>query len=489
MFNSLPKHSGAYYLKDGIENLQIKLHFRIIGSLLKLPKFEFYNKQAVVDSCKSGNLTEATEDDDNATTTITLKWQQKILSEVERELYKDERNCIFQHHKKYHQLLKEEERVAKDKEKMSRKKRHKKSTKTETTEEMETKENIIFTYIHEDNFKPKEEEEYGILKRPTESIEPCEVMYIYAALKPDTQLVVMKWFSKRGLFYIYPDFNQFQIQPYYIELDTDYRHLYAYGIEDISPKAKPIKKETEEFLYLPELTTHWLYEDEVTKKFSMPPKRTQRCAILFTIQEVIGFQYDNIHIRYLIKIPTNTLLEEGLLEASTHSASHHKGRTHIGYTWQITILCDEHFDPSECLVIYFEIISIDSWLRERTEGYCHHSLRLLKPFEHNVDLQCLLPTESLIDSLNCYFIGGRRKFDYQRFVEDRKGEEIGGKVHCRYGVRMRNSGQLKLTCQSLTQRNCELLNPCASRTSGMTLDDIMMAYKEARKRLEAITLK
>ncbi|XP_005179613.1 tectonic-like complex member Mks1 [Musca domestica] len=496
MFSSHPKHSGVYYLKDGIENLQIKVNFRSIGSLLQLPKFEFHNKQGVGYPWKTGNFTATSGDDgDNSLTTVTLKWQQKILSQVEREIYREEKNCILEQHKKYHQQLKEEERAAnlKEKGKSSRKKRHKKSVKIDTPEVQASEwNNIIFSYIEADHFQPKDDPVYSskVSKKLLDATEPCESMYIYAALKPDTQLVAMKWFAKQNLFYIYPDFNQFDIQPYYIELDTDYRHLYVYGIEDISSKFKPEKKETEEFLYLPELSTHWLYEDELSKKFSMPPKRTQRCAILFTIQEVSNLEYDNIHIRYSIKLPPNTLLEEGLLEASTHSASHNSDSTHIGYTWQITVLCEEHFDPSDCLRIYFEVISIDSWLRERTEGYCHHTLRLLKPFCHDVELQCLLPTESLIDSMNRYFIGGRRKFDYVRFVDDRNGkEEDSDTVHCRYGVRMRNSGQLKLTCQALTQRNCELLNPCASRTSGMTLDDIMMAYKEARRRLEAIAFK
>ncbi|XP_061386334.1 tectonic-like complex member Mks1 [Musca vetustissima] len=497
MFNSYPKHSGIYYVKDGIENLQIKIHFRSIGSLLKLPKFEFHNKQAMQDSWKSRNVSGVSEEDDDSTTTtmVTFKWQQKVFSELEKEIYKDEKNCMTEQQRKYHQQLKEEERMAKDKGKLSRKKnRHKKAGKPEVNEvPVEGGQKIIFSYVVDDHFKPKDADVDSsiISKNMLASIEPCEVMYIYAALKPDTQLVVMKWFGKQNLFYIYPDFNQFQIEPYYIELDTDYRHLYAYGIEDISVKLKPQKKEADEFLYLPELSTHWLYEDELSKKFAMPPKRTQRCAVLFTLQEVSGLEYDNIHIRYEIKLPVNTLLEEGLLEGSTHSASANgNGTTHIGYTWQLTILCEEHFDPSQCLRIYFEIISIDSWLRERTEGYCHYSLRLMKPFQHNVDLQCLVPTESFADSLTRYFIGGRRKFDYMRFVkEEQQEEEHVGQIHCRYGVRMRNSGQLKLSCQSLTQRNCELLNPCASRTSGMTLDDIMMAYKEARRRLEAITLK
>lgn len=514
MLNSHPKHSGIYYVKDGIESLQLKIYFRCINTLLKLPKYEFHSKllggggTLTKSTADPTNVEDSKEDDCNV---VTIKWQQKLFSETERELYKDLKNCINEQQKKYHHLIKEEERLTNMKEKKyQRRKRHKKFAKGEESEKLETSGSLIFTYIQEDHFVCKEEEDpiSKISKEKTmvEQQGSFEVMYVYAALQPDVQLLVLKWFSQQRMLYIYPDFNQFHYEPYYIELDTDYRHLYAYGIEDVSQKLLSSKRETEEFLYLPELSTHWRYEDELSQTFAMPPKRTQRCAILFTINEVSGFDYDNIHVRYSIHLPSNTILEEGLLESATHTASQAKCRTnstHIGYTWQLTLLCEEQFDPSECLDIYFEIISIDSWLRERSEGYCHYSLRLLKPFHHNVKLQCLLPVETLFDSLNRYFIGGRRKFDYVRFVnkqqpnnttvledeEEEEKEQVSQFANCRYGVRMRNSGHIHLTCQSLTQRNCELLNPCASRTSGMTLDDIMMAYKEARRRLEAIAFK
>ncbi|XP_075158415.1 Meckel syndrome, type 1 [Haematobia irritans] len=502
--NSHPKHTGIYSIKDGkIDNLYIKIYLRCINTLLKLPKYEIHKYVAKEPEKKKSHVTESrptTTNDDNGNdcTIVTLKWQQKVFSRAECELYKDLKNCATEQQKKYHQILKEEERTQAVKEKkLQRKKRNRKLSKLTTTRESEHEENgethLIFTYIQDDGYEPKEMDAISGILKEYHFTEPYEVMYVYASLNPDTQILQLTWYRDQNLLLIYPDFNNFQLDPYHIELDTDYRHLYAYGIEDASHKL--VTENDDEFFYLPELSSisHWRCDDELSKIFSMPPKRTQRTTIFFTIEDIRGFENDNIHVRYRIHLPPYTILEEGLLEASTHSASENnsqKSSIHIGYAWQLTVLCEEQFDPSHCLKIYFELISIDSWLRERNEGYCHYSIRLLKPLHHNIQLQCIRPVDSFLESLNRHFIGGRRKFNYIRFVGDDKESDNGDSgVHSRYGLRMRNSGQMQLSCHILTQRNCELLNPCANRTSGMTLDDIMMAYKEARRRLEAISFK
>ncbi|XP_065364439.1 tectonic-like complex member Mks1 [Calliphora vicina] len=486
MLHSLPKHSGIYFIKDNINNLQFKIHFRSINTLLTLPKYnvpEHINNELFI----SRTTNENSVPDDSKT--VLLKWQQKLFSASECELYSDLKNCTSEQQKKYHEMLKEKDRNKKQ----TKKKRHRKQAKTES-EDANIKGNFIFTYVHEDNFLPTNELDKNMSGKMKQHVdEPFEQMFVYAALKSDTQLVVLRWFNRDKLLYIYPDFTDLQNKPYFIEINSDYRHLYSYGIEDASSKALSLPTEQEQFLYLPVLSTHWRIEDELGNKFAMPPKRTQRCAILFTINDVTGFEYDNVHVRYHVQLPENTILEEGLIDATSHTAANCAANSsvHIGLTWQITLLCEEQFDPSQHLRIFFEVISIDSWERERVEGFAHYYLNVLEPCHGTIKLNCIRPVETLLESINRYFIGGRRKFNYERFVcelSEDKEAEAAPNFHCRYGGRMQNSGQLSLSCQMLTQRNCELLNPCLSRTSGMTLDDIMLAYKEARRRLEAVAL-
>lgn len=494
MFNSIPKHSGIYLVKDNINNLQIKIHFQAINSLLKLAKFNLPITQEN-DKRDKEKVIKTPDENIEEYHVVTIKWQQKLLSPSEYELYSDLKNCTTDQQKKYFEIINAERKSlsGRDRKQAGKKKRQRKQTKPADDDIREAKLNFIFTYIHQDNFVPNSDATKDS-KNEKDKDKASAEMYIYAALKPDTQLAVLKYYDRERLLYIYPDFTVSQNQPYFISIDSDYRHLYSYGIEDNSSKALLSTNEQAQFLYLPELPIHWRLNDDFYKQFEMPPKRTQRFSIIFTVNELAGFEYDNVHIRYHIRLPENTLLEEGLLDASSHTAagSSFNAFTHIGLSWQITILCEEQYDPSQHLFLFFEVVSIDSWERERIEGYCHYTLSLLKPCHHIIKLHCIRPVESFWESLNRYFIGGRRQFDYKSFICERfndKESENTLNFYCRYGSRMQNSGELNLTCQMLSQRNCELLNPSSSRSIGMTLDDIMMAYKEARRRLEAAALK
>ncbi|XP_053947953.1 tectonic-like complex member Mks1 [Anastrepha ludens] len=494
MFQEFPKHTGIYNIRDSIECLELEVHFRHVNSLLTLPKFEPNHNNASKSAVKKG---ERFEQVDNVTTVTRIRWQQKLLSPSEVEYYKDERNCITDTHKKYHQWVLADGMPTEassggtapgDVSKRSQKnKRHKKSRKAANACQQHWGE--IFTYVHEDHFRPEKALQTASAdkteQQPVPMTEALQLMYVYAAISPDTQLLSLVWQPLMRQLHIYPDFNDFEANPYYLEIDTDYRHLYAYAIRNVSQR-RHIENPVH-FLQLPELATHWQEERDLSALFAMPPKRTTRVSLLFELRSASGFSYDNIHARYHIQLPAHTLLEEGILHASTHASSpaHGDNECYFGYNWQLTLLCEEEFNPAHLLHIYFELISIDSWARERVEGYAHYSTYLLAGW-NSVKLQCLRPAEGLLESWSRYLIGGRRKFDFMRYYTDTSED---APLQCRYGCRMESTGQLELTCQRFTQRNCELLQPCANRTSGMTLDDIMMAYREARRRLEAVVLK
>lgn len=67
------------------------------------------------------------------------------------------------------------------------------------------------------------------------------------------------------------------------------------------------------------------------------------------------------------------------------------------------------------LKISYEVISIDGWQRERTEGYAVQAI----PFQagHTESrLRCFRETNnSIVERLETYFIGGRREFDLDAF--------------------------------------------------------------------------
>ncbi|XP_055842045.1 tectonic-like complex member Mks1 [Episyrphus balteatus] len=459
MYKKTTKASAIYHIKDDIKHFKFNLSFQHINSLLNLPKFDVKSGGSVV--AKS----EGTTDKDNCLKVLSIKWQQKIFSAHEIEFFSDINNCITDVQKSYHELILENQ--------------------NEQQDSLCISNEPIFTYVDEDNFIPESEKitSENALQGTNDSSNDKDIvqMYVYASINPNTILVSLRWHKTEKTLHIYPDFNNFRENPYFIEIDTDYRHLYAYGIENTS-KQSQIRREVFPFaeLKLPEIP-HWVSFDELSAQFSMPPKRTRRVAILMEIQKAEGFEYDNIHVRYHIHLPERTILEEGLLNACTHSSqANSAGVCGFGHCLEIQLLCEEDFKLEKMCHVYFELISVDSWDRERCEGYAYLSFFLEKGCEATL-LQCHRPIEEgILEKLNRSFIGGRRKFDFEKFY--------GGDLDFinRYGTTMATTGVLAVRYQILTQRNPELLRPVSGRMTGMTLEDIMKAYREGRRRLEAV---
>lgn len=69
------------------------------------------------------------------------------------------------------------------------------------------------------------------------------------------------------------------------------------------------------------------------------------------------------------------------------------------------------------LHISYEIISIDGWHRERTEGYTSQRIPFIVGRTTEV-LPCYrgeLGENTIIERLERYFIGGRKKFEFSQF--------------------------------------------------------------------------
>lgn len=158
-----------------------------------------------------------TEVDENETETVTIEWQQKLFSTKEQSLYSDAGKCQTDLHKRYHQQC--------------------------ISLERDMKTHQLFTYIADDDFSPSKE---CVAENPEHFWGPndvkkyrvgiCLVMYVMAELmeKVETVLFKIMWNLEKQTLQVYPDFNDFETDPYYKEIDMDIRQLYRYSIENIS---------------------------------------------------------------------------------------------------------------------------------------------------------------------------------------------------------------------------------------------------------------
>lgn len=157
----------------------------------------------------------AIEDDDNETETLIIQWQQKFFSARENALYSDSKNCQTDLHKRYHQQCHE-------------------------TDAREMENHHLFTYIADDDFVPNKS---SVAANPEHFWGPndtrnehCQVMFVMGDLyeSAETVLFKMTWNSSERTLKVFPDFNDFDADPYYKEIDLDIRQLYRYSIEHIS---------------------------------------------------------------------------------------------------------------------------------------------------------------------------------------------------------------------------------------------------------------
>lgn len=77
-----------------------------------------------------------------------------------------------------------------------------------------------------------------IIKNRYRNVSNFETMHIMADLDEEVILFTIKWRSADRLLIIYPDFNEINTNPYFIEIDSDSRHMYHYGIKNLSKSVR-----------------------------------------------------------------------------------------------------------------------------------------------------------------------------------------------------------------------------------------------------------
>ncbi|KAH8368424.1 hypothetical protein KR084_011391 [Drosophila pseudotakahashii] len=368
-----------------------------------------------------------------------------------------------------------------------------------------------------------------------------QLMYIYADLQQDTLLVSLRYDPAEGLLYVYPDFSSSALDLDYvvqIERDNDCRQLYAFGFENATPLVAlneagsiPEEQEVEEEADLteedlPEEASALEILDYYHRRraaaserrsllqFEMPPKRMRRVCLLLELQEAQHFEYPNIHVRYYLKPPANTICEGAPLQGATATCRNAGDwrLARLGHCWQVNLLCEEQHQPADLLHLYLEVISIDGWQRERCEGYAHYAISLTSALAtDSVRMQCIRPLGNWLDSLNRYFIGGRQLFDFEAYFDVHRQSEVHSRMDLSTDRGMTTTGSLLLRLQKLQQRQVDTTGQLShlhldlgnhdessdsddeaksgSRTDtsrATTLDEVMAAFVEARERIELL---
>lgn len=147
------------------------------------------------------------------------------------------------------------------------------------------------------------------------------------------------------------------------------------------------------------------------------------------------------------------------------------------------------------LKILYEVVSIDGWERERTEGYATMSIPLMSGrFREKIRCYRDVGNDTWIDWLQQYFVGGRRKVRLNEFNGIGSEEDFNRAANGlnRYGNKTETTGYLSIVRNVIVQRHVETrtksskMNKSRSRREAK-IHSLLFTYQEARERLAAIT--
>lgn len=503
---------------------------------------------------------------------LCIGWQQKYFSRDEVQRYEDLSKCVTALQRRYHRWTKTvREQQQRHQLELQRLRRRKSKWKTLPEDpNFAARTCLIHTLVGADHDQLPAEAQLWL-------DQGYQLMYVYAQLQQDILLLSLRYSPDQGLLYVYPDFNfSADDMDYVLEIDNDCRQLFAYGFQNVTPleprqqgdmemdettaegdnkqpralqplleqqseeeheEAEEEKGEHDKDLLPPESASaeellHFYQEQRKRSaelrrvmQFKPPPKRTRRVSLLLQLHEAQNFEYPNIHVRYYINLPAHAILEpahasepfplRGATASCLGSGAAGRVVANLSHCWQLTLLCDEAHQPDDLLHIYFEVISIDNWQRERSEGYAYFSCSLLAPLPAEavagIRLQCIRPVGNWLDALNRYFIGGRALFDFVGYFNSKsRGRVLHDRLERQTACAMRSTGTVLFSVQKMQQRQQDFFDELATddsddngsadeaiskglggkgvrdRSTTSTLEDVLAAYVEARERIKSL---
>lgn len=370
----------------------------------------------------------------------------------------------------------------------------------------------IFTYTSDDNYESPSEIKSGKskFKEIFEYQEICSeelittnnkdrlvgvndnftVMYIMVEFEIEQILFLIKYRKYDGLLIIYPDFNDIGQNSYLIEVDSDSRHLYHYSITNLSNQIQLNESSNVDEIKLISNKVSEISINYGNSLFELAPLDRIVVFIFFEILTASNFGNNNIHIKYNLKLPLGCNVIDGELEGCSHSQIRNMSDNfNIGHCHTIgLILQQSEYNKNIEIKVYYEVVSIDSFNRFKSEGRSYLSIPLSSGI-YNKLLNCYreLSSNSYYESIKRFFFNGRYLFNVFEF----NGNSTSTKLN-RYANYTTTTGDLNVKYQIIVQNYKNNLTSIAQHSKQnhfVAIDDIVKSYYQARNRLEAIAPK
>uniref|UniRef100_A0A8C5ENN6 MKS transition zone complex subunit 1 n=1 Tax=Gouania willdenowi TaxID=441366 RepID=A0A8C5ENN6_GOUWI len=257
-----------------------------------------------------------------------------------------------------------------------------------------------------------------------------------------------------GTVIVKPDFNKNK-EPYRILTEGEKKDVWRLWVENVSAPMKSEEKEREQNMYKDLYVRHKEYFNSlVGQDFEMPPLGVLRYIMNGEIVSAKGFEYDNLYIHFLMELPNNwsSLPNQPLSGVTQTCQTKTLGKECVAYfsfpfSFEAFYVSDKESEElvPQWPVIYFKVLSLDSWQRYRTEGYGYVLFPAL-PGKHTITCHTWRPLQTgTVSALRRFFIGGSPELEDQSYVRIPGTFKVGLELS-------RNTGREKLNYHSFRFR-------------------------------------
>ncbi|XP_070699949.1 tectonic-like complex member MKS1 [Pempheris klunzingeri] len=463
---------AVFRSRDAIKNLKIKVRIERVTSTAALSQ---HLQQQVLSQQDRGaieleTLTSQVQTDDNEEE-LVVGWQEKLFSQYEMELFQNEAACQTPLDRQYHAEVKALNRAkGRQNNRIFTYTDHDRYTNCLPLHQLHQPTDLLTTtksgptFLAERmasvrnrrqdrrtidcsipkskiiNWDPTEE----FVKSSHVVTSSMQAMHIMGDLSPpgrlgqkeNEYLLVTIKTDGCGTIIVKPDFNKDK-EPYRIVTDGEKREVWRFTLENVSPAMQPEEKEREQNMYKDLYVRHKDYLNSlVGQDFEMPPAGVLRYLMNGEIVSAKGFEYDNLYIHFFMELPNNwsSLSFQSLSGVTQTCRTRTLGKENVAFfsypfSFEAFYMCEKESEESipQWPVIYFKVLSLDSWQRYRTEGY-GYLLFPAMPGKHTITCHTWRPLQTgTVSSLRRFFIGGSPELEdlsYVRIPGTFKGERL-----------------------------------------------------------------
>ncbi|XP_029169917.1 Meckel syndrome type 1 protein-like [Nylanderia fulva] len=461
------KIAASYRVNEPIHNLKI----RVRVAQQRSPLAELLAEESKGGETRDSNFL---ENEDRI-----FNWQEKVFGPFEIDFYGDEKNCLTDCQREYHQRISNEQ--------------------LEGTR--------LYSYTENDSYYPDDDllttpyRSYLSLKNQTalptlQNRKPFQErynkrvlddrstdarirsshylyterisMYIMADLShkdepatsgsadSETLLCSVTYDKARKLLMISPDFTIDDERHYGII--NGHGVKFNYWIEHVSAGPTSMELQEQREATRREIQQQQSYKEvELYKELQLPSANLSTLFLSLDIVSAHGFSYDGLFITYFIDLPQHwTTKQKERLFGRTQRCRLENKSAHFSYCTDISLHYPSHEsqqlnDNTSTIKwprLLFSVASLDSWTRYRIEGYAALPIPMT-PGIYKFTIPTWRAKDNIIDALRRFFIGGSYELEDITYCSIPMAHE--GKVLDKSNLRIVSSGDIKINMNIVNQ--------------------------------------